>query len=124
MLLCSHDKLRKERPKKLWTSLQGPPHPTTHYDLHINERQEINIKNELENIRLDKSNNDKKIIGTINHYVENLKCNNYQGGIENWDEISVTGIMNEYPIGTKLTTDRRKNRDFFKPVELMKELVG
>jgi hypothetical protein len=93
------------------------------YDLNINERQEIKIRKELGDILLKKSNNDKKIIGTINHHVENLKYNNYEGGIENWDEVRVTGIMNDYLVGTKLMADRKRNRDFFRPVELMNELV-
>jgi hypothetical protein len=90
------------------------------HDLNINERQEIKIRHELADIVLSKSNNDKKIIGTINHHVDNLKYNNYG---ENWDDVHVTGILNDYLVGTKLTTDRKRNRDFFKPTELMQELM-
>ena len=92
-------------------------------DLHINERQEIKIRKELGDVVLSKSNNDKKIIGTINHQVDNLKCNNFGGRIENWDEVSVTGILNDHLLGTKIETDRKRNRDFFKPIELMEELI-
>jgi hypothetical protein len=91
------------------------------HDLHINEEQEIIIRKELNNILLSKSNNDKRIIGTINHHVENLKYNNYGGG--NWDDVNVTGILNDYLVGTKLTSDRKRNKGFFRPVELMQELV-
>ena len=91
------------------------------HDLNINERQEIKFRKELGDIVLSKSNNDKKIIGTINHHVDNLKYNNF--GSENWDDVNVTGILNEYLVGTKLTTDRKRNGDFFRPIELMKELV-
>jgi hypothetical protein len=91
------------------------------HDLNINERQEIKIRKELADIVLSKSNNDKKIIGTINHHVDSLKYNNYGGG--NWDDVYVTGILNDYLVGTKLTADRKRNRDFFKPIELMQELV-
>ena len=94
------------------------------YDLNITERQEIEFREELDSVVLVKSNNDKKIIGTINHHVDNLKYPNYQGGIENWDEVSVSGILNDYFVGTKLTADRRRNRDFFKPLDLMKDLIG
>ena len=93
------------------------------HDLNINERQEIKIRKELGDILLQKSNNDKKIIGTINHHVENLKYNGYEGAIDNWDEVRVTGIMNDYLVGTKINADRKRNRDFFRPSELMKELV-
>jgi len=91
------------------------------HDLSINESQEIKIRKELGDIVLHKSNNDKKIIGTINHHVENLKYNNY--GSQNWDDVNVTGILNDYLVGTKLMTDRKRSRDFFRPIELMQELV-
>ena len=92
-------------------------------DLNINERQEIKIRKELGDVVLSKSNNDKKIIGTINHQVDNLKYNNFGGRIEDWDEVSVTGILNVHLLGTKIDTDRKRNRDFFKPIELMEELI-
>jgi hypothetical protein len=91
------------------------------HDLNINEKQEIKFRKELGDIVLCKSNNDKKIIGTINHHVENLKYYNYGG--ENRDDVNVTGVLNDYLVGTKLTTDRKRNRDFFRPIELMQELV-
>lgn len=93
------------------------------HDLNINERQEIKFRKELGVIGLSKSNNDKKIIGTINHHVDNLKYNNYGGGVETWDEVKVTGILNDYLVGTKITADRRRNRDFFRPIELMEDLI-
>ena len=94
-----------------------------HYDLQLNEGQEVRFRNGLGVISLSKSNNDRKILGTINHHVENLKYNNYQGGAERWSEVEVTGILNEYLVGTKLTADRKRNRDFFRPIELMQALV-
>jgi hypothetical protein len=94
------------------------------HDISINERQEIKVRNELADVVLSKSNNDKRIIGTINHHVENLKYNNYGGGIENWDEVNVTGILNDYVVGTKLVTARKGNRGFFRPIELMAELIS
>ncbi|HTH54944.1 MAG TPA: hypothetical protein VL728_02785 [Cyclobacteriaceae bacterium] len=93
------------------------------HDLNINEQQEIKFRKELDVIRLSKSNNDKKIIGTINHHVDNLKHNNYGGGVDSWDEVNVTGILNDYLVGTKILSGRKRNRDFFKPIELMKELI-
>lgn len=91
------------------------------HDLNITERQETKFRKELGDIVISKSNNDKKILGTINHHIENLKYNNF--GTENWDDINVTGILNGYLVGTKLTIDRKRNRDFFRPIELMQELV-
>jgi hypothetical protein len=94
-----------------------------HHDLKLNERQEVEFRNSLSNISLSKSNNDRKILGTINHHVENLKYDNFQGGIERWDEVRVTRILNDYLVGTKLKADRTRNRDFFRPVELMRALI-
>ena len=64
-----------------------------------------------------------KIIGTINHHVENLKYNNYDGGIETWDDILVTGILNDYLVGTKIPANGKKQSDFFRPIELMESLI-
>jgi hypothetical protein len=77
----------------------------------------------LGDIVLTKSNNDKKIIGTISHHVENLKYYNYGDGAENWDELQVTEILNSYLVGTKILPDRKRNRDFFRPIELMTDLI-
>lgn len=93
------------------------------HDLNINEGQEVKVRKALGDIVLTKSNNDKKIIGTINHHIENLKYNNYEGGIKNWNEVNVAGILNDYLVGTKLIEGQKRNRDFFRPVELMQELV-
>lgn len=93
------------------------------HDLELTEKQEIKLRNDLGDIELTKSNNDKKIIGTINHHVENLKYHNYGDGVENWDEFQVTETINSYLVGTKILPDRKRNRDFFRPIELMMELV-
>jgi hypothetical protein len=93
------------------------------HDIKLTEKQEINLRNDLGDIELTKSNNDKKIIGTINHHVENIKYHNYGDGVENWDELKVTEIINNYLVGTKIFPDRKRNRDFFRPIELMIELV-
>ena len=92
-------------------------------DIELTEEQEIKLRKDLGDIVLTKSNNDKKIIGTINHHVDNLKYNNYGDGVENWDELQVTEIINGYLVGTKILPDRKRNRDFFRPVELMTELI-
>lgn len=94
------------------------------YDVRINEKQEVIVRKELANIVLRKSNNNKKIIGTMNHHIENLKYNNYQGGIDNWDEIEVTSILNDYLMTTKIAANTGTNGNYFIPVELMRELIG
>ncbi len=94
------------------------------YDIKLTEEKEIELRKDLGDIVLTKSNNDKKIIGTINHHVENLKYSDFGGSVENWDEVHVTGILNAYLVGTKILPDRKRRNDFFRPVELMKELIN
>ena len=93
------------------------------YDLKINERQEVKLRKQLNNIVLTKSNNDKRIIGTMNHHVENLRFNDIDGGIDNWDEVEVNKMLNQRPMGTKIPIEKRRYRDFFVPIDIMKELI-
>jgi hypothetical protein len=93
------------------------------HDLKINEGQEVKLRKEFGEVTLDRSNNDKKIIGTINHHVENLKYNSYGVGVENWDEVKVTGVLNDYPVATKISMGMKRNRDYFRPIELMQKLI-
>ncbi len=93
------------------------------HDLGISESQEVKIRQELGDIFVSKSNNDKKIIGTINHIVENLKFSRYENAVEYWDEVEVTGHINDSLVGTKIEPNTRRSRDYFRPVELMKELI-
>lgn len=84
------------------------------HDFKINERQEVKLRKEFGDITLTKSNNDRKIIGTINHHVENLKYNNFGASIEHWDEVNVTSILNDYLVGTKIATDGKINRGYIR----------
>ncbi len=94
------------------------------HDMKLNESQEkIKLRKELSDIVLTKSNNDRKIIGTINHQVENLKYNNFGGRVEHWNEVHVTGILNTYLVGTKILPDRHRRKDFFRPIEIMEALI-
>ena len=93
------------------------------HDINLNEGQEIKLRKDFGDIILTKSNNDKKILGTINHQVENLKYNDFGGGIESWDDLIVSGKINNYLVGTKISTDGKVNRNFFRPIELMKDLI-
>ncbi len=93
------------------------------HDLGINEAREIKLRQQVGSIIFRKSNNDRKIIGTINHHIENLKFNGYHDSVEYWDEAEVAGHLNNYLVGTKLETNIRRNRNFFRPLELMEELI-
>ncbi|MCZ8332075.1 MAG: hypothetical protein O9282_12255 [Flavobacterium sp.] len=92
-------------------------------DLNISESIEVKLRKDFNNIEIVNTNNDKKIIGTINHHIENLKYYYYDGNIENWDEFKMTKELNDYLVGTKLFTELRRNRDFIRPIELMAELL-
>jgi hypothetical protein len=93
------------------------------HDLELDEAQEIKIREDCSNILLNRSNNDKKIIGSINQQVDNLKYNNYGAGIENWNDIEVTGILNRHLLGTKIAANSKAGGDFFRPIDLITELV-
>ncbi len=93
------------------------------HDIKLTERQEIKVRKDLKNIVFIKSNNDKKIIGTINHHIDNLRCNNFGRGVREWDEVRINGILNDYLVGTKILADTKRHGDFFKPVELMQDLI-
>ena len=72
------------------------------YDLGLNESQEIRIRKELNDIFVTRTNNDKKILGTINHHVQQLKYVGYgDGGIEFSDTLEENQILNSTPLGTK-----------------------
>jgi len=91
--------------------------------LELNETQELKIREDCSDILLSRSNNDKKIIGSINHHVDNLKYNNYGAGIENWNDIGVTRILNSHLLGTKIVVNNKASGDFFRPIDLITELV-
>ena len=93
------------------------------HELELNESQEVNVRRELTDIAISKSNNDKKIIGTINHHVDNLKYNNYRDENGNWNDVQVTSILNDYPIGTRILANKKSRRGYIKPIELMEALL-
>ena len=99
LLFSRHDECSKKKIKNFGQVFKERVIRQLDHDLRITERQEINFRKELGDVVLSKSNNDKKIIGTINHHIENLTYNNYGGEIQNWDEINVTGILNDFPLG-------------------------
>lgn len=93
-------------------------------DFKLSEFAEVKLRQFLSNLELHKSNNDRKILGTINHHIENLKYYKYQdGGVEYWDEVEVTGHFNRHLLGTKLSKDSKRNRDYFRAIELMDHLI-
>lgn len=93
------------------------------HDLELSEGQGEKIADEFGDILLSRSNNDKKIIGSINLQVDNLRHNNYGSEFERWNDIEVTGILNKFLLGTKIVANKKANGGFFRPIDLMTELV-
>ncbi|HYI78546.1 MAG TPA: hypothetical protein VEW65_13070 [Chryseolinea sp.] len=95
------------------------------HDFKIGEGMEIKLRNEFADVVLSKSNNDKKILGTINHHIEGcLKYPDYQGGVDNWDDVKVSSILNDDLLKTKIPMHESKTgHPYFKPVELMDRLL-
>jgi hypothetical protein len=94
------------------------------HDLRISEKTEIKIRSEIPEILLAKSNNDKKIIGTINSHIEVIKYKIYRdGGLVFWDDIRENGHLNKRLSGTKLPIKTKVSRDYFVPVDAMKDLI-
>jgi hypothetical protein len=94
------------------------------YDLQLTEGREIKVRLECKNVILRPSNNDRKIITTINHYIELIKFKAQQdGGIENLDEVQESLFMNDGVVGTKIMGEKSRYKSYFVPKEAMAELI-
>jgi hypothetical protein len=91
------------------------------FDLRINERQEIDIRNALAELRLTKTNNNKNILGTMNEFIAIVKYQvEYQGGLENISCTSFASGLNNGIVGTKLPISAAK---YSCPKDLMLTLL-
>lgn len=90
------------------------------YDFKLNEKQEVGLRTELAKIVISNSNGDKRIITTMNHLTMDLRYNDFG---RNWDDFRVTAILNERPLGAKLPITNRKFKDFFVPMDVVRELI-
>lgn len=52
--------------------------------------------------------------------IERMKCLLF---MNNWNDVQVTRILNDYPIGTKILVNKRSRRGHFRPIELMEALL-
>jgi hypothetical protein len=85
------------------------------FDLGLNEAQEVKLRKELSDILVTRTNNDRRIQGTINHHVDQLKFVGYRdGGIEFSDTAKENQILNSTPMGTK---------NYYFAKELMADLI-
>jgi len=90
-------------------------------DLKINEQQEIKLRRELRDIRIHSTNNNKKIIGTINECVYTIKTHAYlQGGLNQLTSIKIGQNLNDNILRTKLALN---DKQYFHPKDLMKSLL-
>jgi hypothetical protein len=92
-------------------------------DLSITERQEVEIRRELADLEICRTNNDKKIIGTINHHLESMKLDfDRLGDHRNVDTVKLVEKYNDFILGTKLDSIEMK-RGYFIPKEVMSDLI-
>ena len=92
-------------------------------DIALTERQEIEIRKELAQFEICRTNNDKKIIGTINHHLESIKEDFYRfGPVQTVDTVKLVEKYNDFILGTKLDSLEKK-RGYFIPKEVMSELL-
>ena len=90
-------------------------------DLKISERQEIEVRKWVSDIQLARTNNNKKILGTINDFIQTIKAIAYeQGGLTRLTNLSLGYGLNNYIIGTKLEGVKKS---YSVPKELMENLL-
>ena len=90
-------------------------------DLKISERQEIEVRKWVSDIQLAKTNNNKKILGTINDFIQTIKAiASEQGGLTRLTNLSLGYGLNNYIIGTKL---EGVTKSYSVPKELMENLL-
>lgn len=91
------------------------------HDISISERQEVMVRTCLSDIRLAKTNNNKKILGTMNDFIGLIKFEIYRhGGLSNLTNISIGYGLNNHFVGARL---ERATEKYSVPKELMEGLL-
>ncbi len=94
------------------------------HDVHLPESAEIKVRAMMRSILFHKTNNDKKIVTSINHHISSLKSNRPSDWLQiDNGETSMSTILNDQPMGTKIFSGMKGNRSYFYPAEQMNELV-
>ena len=93
-------------------------------DFNLTERMEVSLRRELSDINVAHSNNNKHVIGTMNQHVQVLPyyLTRY-GPVENWDELSMSYLLNEVPSGAEVWAKKKKS-EYFNPRTAMGELLN
>ena len=90
------------------------------YDLTITERQETEIRSALADLRITKTNNNKRILGIMNEFIASLKEIFHHYGTTNFSALELGFGLNNYIIHTTLVSPKPK---YIVPKELMLELL-
>lgn len=92
------------------------------YDVKINERQEIEFRNSLADIRLTKTNNNKRVLGYMNEFVHIAKHFIFNhGGAGSISDLELGYGLNNQFIGMQGAGAQKKK--YAVPKELMLELL-
>ena len=89
------------------------------FDKVINENETLVLLNRLLPIRLSRTNNDKKAIGTLNDLIFQFKV---QCEYSNWSQHELPMINNRLNNGL-VGASRTKQGDYGRPIEDMKALI-
>jgi hypothetical protein len=93
-------------------------------DIKLTEGQEVNIRYELGNVELSKSNNNRSVLAAINHHINHLQHVAIRdGGIENCNEIREANILNNYPMTTNVELKKLQGKRYFIATDLIKEIL-
>jgi hypothetical protein len=93
-------------------------------DFKLPEGKEVQLRRELSNIKVAGTNNNKNVLATMNKHVQVLPYYLSRfGPVENWDELSMSYLLNEVPCGANVWA-RKKKYQSFDPREAMGELLS
>lgn len=94
------------------------------HDFPLTEAQEVSIRNQLSEIRVCKTNNDRNVIGTMNQWIYTLPYYGSRfGPVEAWDELFISHLLNDTPVTAKVWANKDRS-GYFTPREAMKKLVS
>ena len=90
------------------------------FEIKINESQEINLRSELSDIVLCRTNNDRRVMGVMNNFIDSMKYDDVE---KLWNDIRVSEILNNTPVAGKMPVARRRFKDFFMPIDVVRDVM-
>lgn len=116
--------VRKQNMLYLESSFQKRVLEQLQYDLQPTEPQLAYASKSLDDIKITKTNNDQKILGTMHQFIDLIKYEAYQqGSLHKVNPLAIGGRINHYLIGTKIGANHQ-NKSYFEPIAYMKELLS